>query len=612
MAIINVLDSKIFNRIAAGEVVDRPASVIKELIENSIDANATEISVSIVAGGTVSIIVTDNGLGVEKEQLKTALLPHATSKIASIDDLNSIKTLGFRGEALPSIASVSKFSLSSKPQNQEIGAKIYSEGGENVVISDCALANGTEVVVNNLFFNTPAREKFLKSPRSEESEITLLIARFILGNPHISFKYYTDGKLTLSSFGDSFESAFVNVYGANAINECHFIDTEKNGIKISGYICKPEFAKGNRSYQTLFINNRIVMNETVSSAIANAYSPYLMTRRYPYFVINLKIIDDFVDCNVHPSKMQVRFQNNQVVYGTIYSVISKVLDGTKEAVSIISEHKENSNENKVDYDTHNQPIINDALLEEAYSFKKITFADSGNKKEESVDIFAENKAYLSSIENNKAIVDQPKEMQKSYSQEAISIDNDLRFLAQALNTFLILEDDDNLYFIDQHAAHERLIFDKLCGKVDDSFNLNQPLLVPFDFNVNTIEAGFIRDNLITFNDLGIEIKEMEVNKFSVLTIPVILSTINLSKFFNDVLCDIELLKTLSLSGLLKEKIAQKACKSAVKSGDYLTDSEIKSLILMLKKNFALKCPHGRPIAIKISRMEIDKWFKRIV
>ncbi len=605
MANINVLSSKIYNRIAAGEVVERPASVVKELVENSLDANANNIEVSVMQGGISSICVSDDGCGIEKSQLNKALLSHATSKITTIDDLYNINTLGFRGEALPSIASVSKLTILSKPKDQQFGAMIYSEGGLTGLPQDSASQDGTTITVDNLFFNTPAREKFLKSEKSEESEIIVTMARFILGNPDVSFKLYCDGKQVLTSFGDGFESAFINVYGVSALKQCHFIDTVKNGVKIKGYLAKPEYSKGNRSYQTVFLNGRFVQNQTIASAISNAYSGYLMKRRYPFYLLNVEIPSDVVDCNVHPNKLDVRFQNNQIVYGAVYSVVSKVLDGTQDALNIIVENVKNKGENTIDYTTHNE----EKLKHETFKFDKLVFNDV-EKKEQSknsdliADIFAENKKYLESLENQQEKI--------QIVQPTITIEKELRIVGQALNTYLFLDDGEDLYIVDQHAAHERILFDKFCSQIENSDVISQPLIVPFDVNLNAYEFNFIQENIEIFNSLGIEVVSNDVNIISVYSVPFIIAGLNIKNFFFDVISDLASLKTITIKDLLREKIAVKACRSAIKSGDNLKDDEISLLISMLKNNLGLKCPHGRPVAVRITRTEIDKWFKRIL
>ncbi len=621
MSEINILSSKIFNRIAAGEVVERPASVVKELVENSIDANANKIKIEIENGGISSIKIIDNGQGIEKSQLKKALLPHATSKISKISDLNNILTLGFRGEALASIASVSKITIFSKPKTQEFGARITSNGGDSQEVEDFGCNDGTEIMVNNLFYNTPVREKFLKSERSEEGEITATVARFILGNPDIAFKYVADGKTIYQSYGDGFDSAMACVYGVDIINECFKVDTERHGIKISGYLGKHHFTKGNRSYQTVFVNGRYIVNQTVSSAINNAYSTYMMKRQYPFFVLNVMLPTEIVDVNVHPNKLDVRFSNNQIVYGTLYSVVSKVLDGSSEVLNIVKEENKGNTSVLIDNNaTHNiskKDLYDLKISHQNKNYEPIIFNDSGaknlqikedidNRKEKVVDIFAENKAFLEKLEQKKKLSNEV------ISQDSIKIERELKLIGQALNTFLILEDGQDLYFIDQHAAHERILFDKLLKSFNDGDVILQPLLLPYVLNVNNLEFEFLKSKIEFLAKMGIEIEDFGSNAFKVSSVPSFLSEMNIGKFFTLILSEMETLKSIDLADVLFERFAQKACKSAIKSGDKLSELELKTLTDILKDNLGLKCPHGRPVAIKITRTEIDKWFKRIV
>lgn len=633
MSKINVLSSKVYNRIAAGEVVERPASVVKELVENAIDAGATSVFIEVEKGGTASIKIIDNGSGIEKSELKKAVMPHATSKIASVSDLENIISLGFRGEALASIAAVSKLSIVSKPQNQESGARLYIEGGEDLEITEYPSADGTEVTVNNLFFNTPAREKFLKTDKSEEGEITNLVAKFILGNPEIAFKYTADSKIVYQSFGDGEESAFVSVYGANAVRDCFYIDTEKNGIKINGYIGKHYFTKPNRTQQSVFLNGRYIINNTISAAVSNAYSSYLMKRQYPFYVISLTMPSDAVDVNVHPNKTDVRFSNNQIVYGAVYSAISKVLDGSSEALNIVTANKtENNQENKgeIRNDYVSQNIDYKSAVKPSTSFKKIIFNDSGKKSEtefrindktenkEVLDIFAENKTYLEKLEKEKQTAKSqenivfPFDVAPQPRQEEIKIERELKYIGQTLNTFLIFDDGLDLYFIDQHAAHERILFDKFNEKIKNNAIDTQILLIPYIFDVSHNEYDFLIENLDLLKSMGIEIAEFGDYTFKVSALPVMIADLNLKEFFDDLLFDLNNLKNIKLTNLLKEKIAQKACKAAIKSGDVLSEDDTKAILTQIKGNLGLKCPHGRPIAVKITRAEIDKWFKRIV
>ncbi len=614
MGKINLLSSKIYNRIAAGEVVERPASVVKELIENCIDAGATSISVEILDGGISKITVTDNGVGIEKSDLKKALLPHATSKISSISDLDNIKSLGFRGEALSSIASVSKISITSKPENQELGAKITANGGVVDSIIDVGCDKGTIVSVSNLFYNTPAREKFLKSVRSEQSEVSNVILRFILCNPNVAVNYVADGETIYQSFGDGLESAMVCVYGTKIIDDCYYIDTEKNGLKIRGYVGKHHFVKPNRTYQSFFLNGRYVINQTVSSAVMNAYSSYLMRRQYPFYVLNVNVPYEFVDVNVHPNKLDVRFLDNQIVYSSLYSVISKVLDGSSEAVSIITETKVNTNENTNNYVRHNTVNVstetNKPLKRETYDFTKLVLSDiypvDENNPTSNDDVFNENKEYLLNLEKKK------QEENNQIKVDEIKIDRPLTFVGQVLNTYLVLEDGQDVYLVDQHAAHERVNYDKFIDRIKNNSIDVQPLLIPYILTVNDVEKEFILSKINLLTELGIEISEFGSHEFKVSSIPVIFSDINLKAFFDDLLFSIASLKSITLDELLKEKIAQKACKASVKAGDKMSKTDTDILLKMLSGDLGLKCPHGRPICVKISRNEIEKWFKRIV
>ncbi|MGN1051919.1 MAG: DNA mismatch repair endonuclease MutL, partial [Candidatus Scatosoma sp.] len=328
MGKINLLPASVYNRIAAGEVVDRPYSAVKELVENSIDAGAKEIEIYVENGGKETIRVVDDGAGISREDLPAAFLPHATSKISRAEDLESILTLGFRGEAVASIASVSKMTITSK----EEGKKCYSltcHGGAIGEVKEAgeSFAHGTDVCVSSLFFNAPVRLRFLKSERAEEADITTFVARFILARPEISFRYYVNGKTVLQSFGEGDEAAFACVYGVETLQNCYAVKAEKHGIKIRGYIGNQNFCKPNKSYQTTFLNGRYVSNQTLSAALSNAYANYLMKRQYPFYVLHIDVPPEIVDVNVHPNKADVRFCDNKTIYGCVYRVVSEVLDG---------------------------------------------------------------------------------------------------------------------------------------------------------------------------------------------------------------------------------------------------------------------------------------------
>lgn len=644
MAKINILDKKIYNRIAAGEVVERPYSVIKELIENAIDAGATDIDVTIEDGGKRLMRVSDNGCGISREDLPKAFLPHATSKISAVEDLDKILTLGFRGEALASIGSVSKATILSKTKDDEMGNIIVCEGG---VIGDADVYpsdTGTTVSVENLFFNTPARAKFLKASKSEETDITNIITRLILSHPDIAFKYTSDEKVMLQSFGGGLDEAIIEIYGYNTITDCIPIETEKNGIKISGFIGKSYFTKPNRTYQTVILNGRYVVNNTIQSSMHNAYAAYLMKRQYPFYVLKIDMSPETVDVNVHPNKTDVRFIDNQVIYSTLYSVVTKVLDGSAAALEIVKPN------NYVPIDEGSRPIIpqkpitpdeigeahcdrpfvsgfNEELLgqtiwgrynksksaEKEGEFEK-TFgvADShddeprelgGNKID---DIFAENKKYIAEMEAKKAA----EEAEKA-RQEELKVEPEFKVIGQVLATYLILEKENDIYFIDQHAAHERLLYDKFIEEYKSGNVAEQTMLVPYIFRVNESESEFIIGKFPELRKAGFDISEYDVNEFAVYSVPVLLFDMDLKSFFDDLLSDISFKKE-TMPELIHDKIAMKACKAAIKSGKILSEDEIDALLKAMKYNTALRCPHGRPVTVKISRTEIDKWFKRIV
>lgn len=680
MAKINILPAKVYNRIAAGEVVERPCSVVKELVENAIDAGATEIEIHIERGGKDLIRVVDNGCGIAREDLQSAFLPHATSKIAKAEDLENILTLGFRGEALASISSVSKMTITSKTKEGKSYA-LFSDGGALGQITDAAGENGTEVRVEMLFFNAPVRLKFLKSDKNEESEITNFVSRFILNRSDISFIYYADGKKVLQSFGGGDEEAMVSVYGASVVNNCYKIDGVKHGIRVYGYIGNQNFFKPNRSYQSVFLNGRYIVNATVSAAISGAYATYLMKRQYPFYVLHIQIPTEIVDVNVHPNKADVRFADNQIVYGCIYSVISSVLDGNSKALEyVVQTPNENANGQQqaeipsVQTPTQAQekraetPVKKEqnvpASISAAFGFDSLTYEEAqkeigacapsfvqrrngvivpfeevkrpkgfipaseipayspslGEEKEgqdetqslraqfpdlffeegevQAKDPFAENKRYL-------------EEMEKELKQGALEVQS-WKCVGKLFNTYLLYEIDDFIYIVDQHAAHERLIYDRLKENMQSRTIAQQPMLVPFKLDLNAFESNFIKERIEDIREMGFSIVEYCETSFLISAVPMDLADIDLSKFFNAILGDVGVYRKIQIEELLKDKLASAACKAAVKGGKELTAAEVNALFRLLDGNMGLKCPHGRPVVAKLTKKELEKMFKRIV
>lgn len=647
MSKIVLLTKEVYNRIAAGEVVERPFSVVKELVENSIDAGATEIVIKLEDGGKKLISVKDNGSGIEKDDLVNATMPHATSKIKTADDLDKIATLGFRGEALASIASVSEMKIISKVRTAEIGYYIESDYGVLGDLEPFPADDGTVIEVRNLFKNTPAREKFLKPSKNEEADIVNIVTRLIFTHPEIAFKLVFDGKEKLHYAGGSIDEAIIEIYGYETIRDCIQIETEKNGLKISGFIGETYFVKPNRTYQTIVLNGRYVQNITLQTAIHNAYAPYLMKRKYPFYVLKIDVAPEFVDVNVHPNKADVRFADNHVVYGAIYSIVSKVLEGNAAAIDIVKPNgyfqtgsvvetksvtdSENKNEENgerkyadvvgcddpvvlPDYLTRLGKFFDPVTAEKEGLFDNLplsspssgsTETETSEEKKLSIDdIFAENKKYIEELESRKSNTEKP-------TQTEISVDDNIRVVGQVLKTYLIFEKGEDIYFIDQHAAHERLLFDKFTEEYKNGKTDEQTLLVPFLYSVNEKEAEFLTSRFEYFRNAGIDVAEYKDGVFAVYALPLTLLDMDIKAFFDDVLSDMSFRKA-DMPDIIRDKLAQKACKAAIKSGKTLSQSEIDKLLEKLHGDMGLKCPHGRPIAIRITRTEIDKWFKRIV
>ena len=622
---INILSKEIYNKIAAGEVVDRPYSVVKELVENAIDAEATEITVEIEGGGKKKVRVTDNGKGISKEDLPRAYLPHATSKLKSAEDLFTVATLGFRGEALASIAAVSRMKIVSK-RNGENAYSLSSEGGLLGEVGEAAGANGTEVTVENLFFNTPARLKFLKSDMQEEGEVSNMMARFLLSRPKIAFTYYVNGKLKYRSYGDGPESALAAVYGADTVEKCYEISAEKHGIRIYGYLGNQNFSKSNRSYQSLFVNGRFVVNQTVAAAVTNAYGAYLMKRQYPFFVLFLDVPAEIVDVNVHPTKADVRFADNQIIYGCVYSVVSAVPDGNSKALEYLVPVKNSAVQEEI-------PIPRaevGSALPDSKPIPAMTYEAA--KKELSFDVspvggrtpaprlFVENEPFTMKVsapmpdkiecdafEENRAFL-----LEKEKKQQEKIDPATLVYKGELFKTYLIYEIGDDAYFIDQHAAHERLIYNRLVDRVSSRDVLSQPMLMPFVLSVNSEEYAFIMKQLPLLKELGFEAEEFGGTSIKISAVPLDLQRIDLDAFFGEILGSMESYSGIKLADLLKDKLASAACKAAVKGGENLTADEAKSLIAQMDGDMGLRCPHGRPVAVKMKKSELEKLFKRIV
>ncbi len=684
MAKINLLDSSIYNLIAAGEVVERPASVIKELVENAIDAKAKNITIEIKDGGTTFMQVTDDGTGIEEDDIKSAFLPHATSKIKIASDLDSIATLGFRGEALASIASVSKVSVVSKTAESELGTKLDVAGGKFGEIKKVSANVGTIMTVEDLFYCVPARAKFLKKPKTEEQEITNIISRTILAHPDINFNYIVDGKKQLSSIGSTKKEALYSIYGKEAVSETLEVKASREGVSVDGFIGKPTYSKSNRTYQTLIINGRYVVNITVQTAVANAYGDFLMKRQYPFFVLYLTVPVDEIDVNVHPNKLDVKFLKSSLVYSVIFEAVSRALNGMDYIKEIDAEantspsfsrnfsarsnsapidkmgvnlnpfsanidnitEKEKNNLTDIVVDSMISSASSNSLLQDNFgtgsrllekindkimhnddtAFKSELYENSNDKTQASASQenlqqsfsnydmvsksnaanFDENKK-AENFESSLVQTKQEKPVQQDFAE------NEIINIGKIFNTYLIIQWGDNMYLIDQHAGHERIRYDKLKAEYESGSIVVQPMLIPYVLSLNSEDCRIVEANLDAIRSVGFDIDEFGDKSYKISAVPAIVDGIDFDKFFSMFLAE-KLNKTkITEADLVKDNLMQMACKSAVKGGDDLSKGEIETLLKEMKeKDVVLFCPHGRPVIVRITKSEIEKWFKRIV
>ena len=646
MSKINVLEPNVFNMISAGEVVERPSSVVKELVENSIDAGASEVSIYVEDGGIRKIQVSDNGIGIEKEDMRKAFLPHATSKLKNIVDLDSLSTLGFRGEALASISSVSEVSMSSKSKNANSASKIMLSGGKVTFEGEDSRAEGTIINVENLFFNTPARLKFLKKGASELNYIKDTVRMLILANPSVRITLSDEDGVVLTNEGGALVDAIYSVYGAKtADNLIEIADNTVGSIKVAGFTSKVDFVKSNRTYQTIIVNGRAVEDQTVQTAAEKAYSEFLMKRTYPMFVLDILMPFDDVDVNVHPSKTEVRFRDKHAVFSAVYHAVQNTINASLQNVAFgfdvskcegendtkqtdfaanvdrIAEEKPRATFAQTSIDTSKlfsgktvpknyfgfefqSPNKQDSTLNESHFNKPldIDFANSSNDKKFGIEIASDVETTI--IEENDA-------QSESKNDEPYEV-FDGKIVGQIFDTYIICERGDLVYLIDQHAAHERILYDRIV----ENFNVEhkQPLLIPFKLNMTGEECEYFERILPNLEKLGFDIVK-NGNAYLIDAVPEPVAQVNFSKFFADLFANMTSENELTLQSLLKDKLCQQACKAAIKGGQSLSRAQIERVIKYYvdeNGNLPTKCPHGRPAVVAFSSKDIEKLFKRIV
>lgn len=609
MSVIHVLKPQVANQIAAGEVVERPASVVKELIENAIDAGADAISVRIENGGMRSITVTDNGCGIAKEDCGNAFLRHATSKISSSEDLSRITTLGFRGEALASIASVSRVTMTTRQKDSDVGTKLMIDNGTVTGEEDASCVFGTTFTVEELFASVPARLKFLKSARTEAGYIGDYIGKMILARPEISFRYESDGKTVYETYGDGdLYNAVYCVYGAAVAEKLVPVEYDNGYMRISGYLGLPEISRNNRSFQTLFINGRSIRSIAVSAAVAQAYDTRLMIGRFPFFVLNLSLAPQEVDVNVHPTKAEVRFADENRVFTSVSAAAKLALSGTEKHI-----------ESAFDHVTPKQPVVSVERTEEAIrpvSVPRVDFHDYAKKgtgysyKESSYNTFRET-GRIGSVPNFTVKTSEGDEKHTAVPASPLFTDEPIDIVGCVFRTYWLVTRGENLFLIDQHAAHERKLYDELTShRITLS---SQQLLVPREITLTPSEAETYAANQKAVSELGFGMLQTGAMTFSLSEVPVLNGQMLNETYLHAALSILTENGKSVPDELLKERLMQTACKHAIKGGEPIEQEEIKVLLeALLSGEVPLTCPHGRPVVVRITKTELEKMFRRIV
>lgn len=665
MSRINQLSEQVANAIAAGEVVERPASVVKELIENALDAGATSISIEIEDGGIKLIRVTDDGCGMDKDDAYKAFSCHATSKIIELEDLEAIYTMGFRGEALASIAAVAKVELLTCLPNQNIGTQVRIEGGKHIFTSEASGVRGTIITIRDLFFNQPARYKFLKKDHTEAQYITILCERFVLIRPDISFKLINNGKPILISPGNgNSKDALYCIYGPEVVEQTLSVDYKQSSVIVRGFAGKPAIARKGRGEQTIFVNDRLIRSKTISAAIEQAYRPYLMKGRFAFIVLFVQIPSALIDVNVHPQKSEVRFWNDSEVFRAIFHALQNTLKqsdltsepGHLDPVTSATDNKSDSDsskqlgssclsENVMISSPNNESDIKAAidnaltasdvdplknsdigkmlpheLLSLNYSqgfnkYGKANYFKEAPLSELSSQTPSDNHADRQlgmdhvSINSNMSFSGEPDKDKRDALSELLQA----RFVGVLFATYILLESNSAFIIIDQHAAHEKIIYERLVDRNRSKDYLKaQYLITPQLIRLSRAEVLMVQSNQDRLNELAFDIDLIGDFEITVRAVPSFASDSDIAVLVRDVLQSLDI-KNNHLEQDIYHHLATAACKAAVKANDLLDVSEVQGLIkdLTILEN-PYHCPHGRPIIVRYEKSDIEKWFKRIV
>ena len=692
---IHVLNQDTINKIAAGEVIERPMAVVKELTENAIDANATAVTVEVKDGGKALIRMTDNGVGMNKEDIRLAFTPHATSKIEDATDLLKVATLGFRGEALASISSVSQLEMVTKTRNELMGSRYEADGGVERTLEDVGCPDGTTILVRNLFYNTPARLKFLKSSPTEAGYINTLIERLALSHPEISFRFINQNQTKLHTSGNgNLKDVIYHIYGRDITANLLEVDASEVSCQVNGFIGKPVVSRGNRNYMNYFINGRYIKSSTIHKAIEDAYQPYTMQHRYPFTVLHFTVNPELVDINVHPQKMEIRFSDAQGIYQSVYHAVSEALK-YKEFIPEVSlretssEHKNGGTSGRTNASGKAKETLRESgpagnantaavspakpvrepeifekkrmqsvqILEElkkqdellkqqgqlresaSYAAGREGIPQACVRNIEQTDIPKEGQIPVRNLGQNNILetgqsnipeteqtsapdpaqaypVFKNKPVQESLFDKGIlseQAQKEVKIIGQVFDTYWILQYENAMYMVDQHAAHEKVLYERFMKKLAEKKPMVQMLQPPVILTLTMQEEEAVKNNMTVFEELGYQIEPFGGREYAVSGVPAHLPHIGNEELLKEVIDTLVDEHARQTPDILKDKIASMSCKAAVKGNNQLPREQMEELLreLMTLEN-PYHCPHGRPTMIKMTKTELDKKFKRIV
>lgn len=583
---INLLDTETSNKISAGEVIERPFSAVKELVENSIDAGANNIIVEIQDGGQSRIKVSDNGHGIFPQDIEKAFLPHATSKINEVDDIYKLTTMGFRGEALASIAAVSKVKMISRFNECDFGREIFITAGKIINIRDAGCNIGTSVEVEDLFFNVPARQKFMKSIQSETSAISDIMGRLTLANPEISFKYINNGKNNLNTFGTgNILDVIRSVYGKTINDNVIPFERHLDGVSIYGYVGNAEICRGSRNNQSVFVNKRYIKSRIVTAAVENAFKSFITINKFPFYVVYIDIYPEYIDVNVHPTKSEVKFRDEREIYKNVFDAVHEALMNYAKQ-SFMAEDISMD----IDKDMHisGEEVIREETVQLPIDLKNNDYKSNDYKNIEMV--------------NNKSCED------ITFNAKL----PDLIPIGSLNNTYILAQGPEGLYIIDQHAAHEKVMFERLKKEIGQGKVIAQVLISPSVIELNSDDYSCYMENVDIFKNAGFSIEIFGDRTISIREVPMLLGKPDIDHLFHEMIDNIKNLGHGETVEMKYMNIARLACRSAVKANDILSLEEMKRLLDDMKYlDEPFTCPHGRPTIIKITINDLEKRFKRI-